>query len=108
MWQSCHFQLLYRPHSSQRRLPSTICPESGNRSSRSIMTNSLQQSSATSFSITLIALIAGLCSANYTLVDSFSGASFFDDFVFFNETDPSHGFVQYVTFPTAVDQTYVG
>ncbi|KAJ5123932.1 Concanavalin A-like lectin/glucanase subgroup [Penicillium bovifimosum] len=33
---------------------------------------------------------------NYTLKDSYSGSSFFDDFEYFTAADPTHGFVQYI------------
>jgi hypothetical protein len=35
---------------------------------------------------------------NYTLVDTFSGSSFFDNFEYYTSTDPSNGWVQYVFF----------
>jgi hypothetical protein len=33
---------------------------------------------------------------NYTLVDTYSGSSFFDNFEYYTSTDPTNGFVQYV------------
>lgn len=36
---------------------------------------------------------------NYTLVDTFSGSSFFENFEYYTSTDPTNGFVQYV-FPS--------
>jgi hypothetical protein len=33
---------------------------------------------------------------NYTLIDSYSGSSFFDNFEYYTSTDPTNGFVQYV------------
>ncbi|KAJ5173631.1 Concanavalin A-like lectin/glucanase subgroup [Penicillium coprophilum] len=33
---------------------------------------------------------------NYTLKDNYSGSSFFDNFEYFTEADPTHGFVQYI------------
>jgi hypothetical protein len=35
---------------------------------------------------------------NYTLVGTFSGSSFFDNFEYYTSTDPSNGWVQYVYF----------
>lgn len=32
---------------------------------------------------------------NYTLVDTFSGSSFFDNFEYYTSTDPTNGWVQY-------------
>jgi hypothetical protein len=34
---------------------------------------------------------------DYTLKDTYSGSSFFDNFEYFTAADPTHGFVQYVT-----------
>ncbi|KAI9724722.1 MAG: hypothetical protein M1828_003591 [Chrysothrix sp. TS-e1954] len=39
--------------------------------------------------------------AQYSLVDDFSGASFFDNFAFFTDGDPTHGYVQFVDEGTA-------
>ena len=33
---------------------------------------------------------------NYSLRDTYSGLSFFDNFEYYTSTDPTHGFVQYV------------
>lgn len=33
---------------------------------------------------------------HYTLVDTFSGSSFFDNFEYYTSTDPTNGWVQYV------------
>jgi opacity protein-like surface antigen len=38
---------------------------------------------------------------NYTLKDTFSGSSFFDNFEYYSTTDPTNGFVQYVNSQTA-------
>ncbi|AEO54148.1 glycoside hydrolase family 16 protein [Thermothelomyces thermophilus ATCC 42464] len=38
---------------------------------------------------------------SYTLVDTFDASNFFDEFDFFTEPDPTHGFVQYVDGDTA-------
>ncbi|OOQ87823.1 putative glycosidase C21B10.07 [Penicillium brasilianum] len=38
---------------------------------------------------------------NYTLVDTFSGSSFFDNFEYYTSTDPTNGWVQYVDSQTA-------
>ncbi|KAJ5378645.1 hypothetical protein N7509_011764 [Penicillium cosmopolitanum] len=38
---------------------------------------------------------------NYTLKDTFSGSSFFDNFEYYSTTDPTNGFVQYVNSETA-------
>lgn len=54
-----------------------------------------------------LAGITNLCTATYSLVDNFSGPSFFDHFQFFNNSDPSHGFVEYVNSTTAVQRQYV-
>jgi hypothetical protein len=34
-------------------------------------------------------------SLDYSLVDTYSGSSFFDNFEYYTDTDPAHGFVQY-------------
>jgi hypothetical protein len=34
---------------------------------------------------------------NYSLQDTFSGSSFFDNFEYFTDADPANGFVQYVS-----------
>lgn len=34
---------------------------------------------------------------NYTLIDTFSGSSFFDNFDYYTATDPTDGFVQYAS-----------
>lgn len=39
--------------------------------------------------------------SSYLLQDSYAGATFFDDFTFFTDADPTHGFVSYVSQPTA-------
>lgn len=46
--------------------------------------------------------------AAYTLVDSFQGATFFDDFDFFTAADPTSGFVEYVGFDTAKSNELIG
>lgn len=38
---------------------------------------------------------------NYTLKDTYSGESFFDNFDYFNNFDPANGFVHYVPAATA-------
>ncbi|KAK3334828.1 concanavalin A-like lectin/glucanase domain-containing protein [Neurospora tetraspora] len=49
-------------------------------------------------------------SSNYTLVDLFNAQNFFSEFAFFNgPSDPTHGFVQYVSdYQTATDTGLVG
>lgn len=46
--------------------------------------------------------------AAYTLIDSFSGASFFDTMDFFTEADPTNGTVTYVDFETATSNRLIG
>ncbi|KAK0669403.1 family 16 putative glycoside hydrolase [Cercophora samala] len=40
-------------------------------------------------------------SSKYTLTQVFNATNFFSEFTFFNEPDPTHGFVEYVDAPTA-------
>lgn len=47
-------------------------------------------------------------SSNYTLVDLFNAQNFFSEFAFFNGSDPTHGFVQYVDHQTANKTGLVG
>lgn len=58
----------------------------------------------------LIALVATLASAasnttssgsSYRKVEEYSGSSFFEGFTWFNETDPTNGFVEYVQIDTS-------
>jgi len=44
----------------------------------------------------------------YTLVRNYTGQAFFDGFSFFNDTDPTHGFVQYVDMSTANETGLAG
>ncbi|KAK3952393.1 concanavalin A-like lectin/glucanase domain-containing protein [Pseudoneurospora amorphoporcata] len=46
--------------------------------------------------------------SNYTLVDLFNAQNFFSEFAFFNDSDPTHGFVQYVDYQTANKSGLVG
>ncbi|KAK1776189.1 hypothetical protein QBC45DRAFT_226518 [Copromyces sp. CBS 386.78] len=46
--------------------------------------------------------------SNYTLVDLFNAQNFFSEFAFFNDSDPTHGFVQYVDYQTANKTGLVG
>lgn len=43
---------------------------------------------------------------NYTLVDTYSGTTFFDDFDYFTGYDPSSGFVHYVDSSVATSTQY--
>jgi len=54
-------------------------------------------------SIAVLALTAAgtARAASYGLVDTFDASNFFDEFDFFTEPDPTHGFVQYVDGDTA-------
>ncbi|KAK4101702.1 glycoside hydrolase family 16 protein [Parathielavia hyrcaniae] len=51
-------------------------------------------------SLALTASSAGAAS-NYNMVDVFDSTNFFDEFDFFTQPDPTHGFVQYVDAATA-------
>ncbi|GAB7356347.1 hypothetical protein MBLNU459_g7137t1 [Dothideomycetes sp. NU459] len=53
-------------------------------------------------------LIPTTSAANYTLVDSFSGSSFFDTMDFFTAEDPTNGTVTYVNYATAAENRYIG
>lgn len=66
--------------------------------------------SSSKLSLTALAAVsfALAVNANYTLVDSFQGSTFFDDFDFFTETDPTRGFVDYVDFHSAVNSELIG
>lgn len=48
-----------------------------------------------------LALIAGVAKAQYTLDTYYDANNFFNEFTFFAEDDPTHGFVQYVDQATA-------
>ncbi|KAL2154185.1 hypothetical protein VTH82DRAFT_2861 [Thermothelomyces myriococcoides] len=53
-------------------------------------------------SLAVFTLAASTARADsYTLVDTFDASNFFDEFDFFTEPDPTHGFVQYVDGYTA-------
>ncbi|KAL5584050.1 hypothetical protein FOVSG1_015401 [Fusarium oxysporum f. sp. vasinfectum] len=45
--------------------------------------------------------------AQYTLSDRYDSSNFFSTFDFFNEEDPTHGFVEYVDATTAKSQGLV-
>lgn len=45
---------------------------------------------------------------SYTLEATYSGSTFYDNFNFFTDSDPTHGFVQYVDQATAVASNLVG
>ncbi|KAF2013802.1 glycoside hydrolase family 16 protein [Aaosphaeria arxii CBS 175.79] len=59
----------------------------------------------------VLLLIEGLFSQGalgaYTLVDNFAGTSFLSGFTFFNEPDPTHGFVRYLSQSDATAQGLV-
>jgi len=46
-------------------------------------------------------------SIGYQLMDTFEGETFFDQFDFFTDTDPTHGFVKYVDRKTASNNGYI-
>lgn len=49
----------------------------------------------------LVGLVAGAAQAEYILDSLYDAGNFFDEFSFFNEPDPTHGYVQYVDSDTA-------
>jgi hypothetical protein len=58
--------------------------------------------------IGVAALVQGTTvSAQYTLSNRYDSSNFFSTFIFFNEDDPTHGFVEYVDAATAKSQGLV-
>ena len=51
----------------------------------------------------LVGALASAASAQYVLEDFYDANNFFDEFSFFNEKDPTNGFVEYVDSTTAFD-----
>ncbi|KAH0400191.1 glycoside hydrolase family 16 protein, partial [Aureobasidium melanogenum] len=58
--------------------------------------------------LALLPLTASAVSYSYSLQDTYAGSNFYDGFNFFTDSDPTHGFVQYVDQATAISSGILG
>ncbi|KAG9663609.1 glycoside hydrolase family 16 protein, partial [Aureobasidium melanogenum] len=58
--------------------------------------------------LALLPLTASAVSYSYSLQDTYAGSNFYEGFNFFTDSDPTHGFVQYVDQATAISSGILG